>query len=178
MSLLILVTDDRPLSPKSRRANVLKEVILQDFALAAQLKKTADKKAADKEAAAKKAADKGAADLEPDSDTLTNGGRIDFAMYDISNSFVFTAKPPENTPPEHVESIVNQKLMAAIQRRRNFTNRVKWAIQYPKRVKPTSNDGHLVLSTPTKREGEKLINATKRKHRPHKKQSWLKPSTK
>ena len=163
MSLFNPGTTGPPLSPKSRRAQVIKEVILREIVLADQLKKAADKKAADK---------------KPTANTLPNGDQIDFTEYDKGDSVVFTTKPPENTPPVHVESIVNQKLMAAFQRRRNFANRVKWAIQYPKMVKPTSNDGHLILSSPTKRESEKLINAIKRKHRPHKKPSWLKPSTK
>jgi aminoglycoside phosphotransferase family enzyme len=58
-----------------------------------------------------------------------------------------------------------QKLAEQITRFHNRAQRAKWAVQYPKRVKPTSNGEHLVLSNHTQREGEKLINAIKRKIR-------------
>ena len=82
----------------------------------------------------------------------------------------------EAKPPRKVVSR-REKFWRALKRQSNLAKRAKWTVQFPKRVVPTSNGGHLVLSNHTKREGEKLINAIKREHRPRKKPSWLKPST-
>jgi hypothetical protein len=82
--------------------------------------------------------------------------------------------PAANPPTKRVSK--KMKIWRALQRNINLGKRANWAVQFPKRVKRTSNGGHLVLSNHTKRESEKLINAIKRKHKPHKKALWLKPS--
>lgn len=160
-------------SPKSRRANVVLKVLEHE----AELVSAMNERAASR----------------PPSVPLPNEGRIDFDSYRPSPVH-FTVRPtpkhpatdvtPPNEPPAATalptKKVVSrmEKICRALQKRANLSKHAKWAVQFPKRIKATSNGGHLVLSNHTKREGEKLINAVKREHKPHKKLPWLKPTNK
>ena len=140
----------------------------------------------------------------PASVPLPGNERIDFGSYRPS-SVHFTIRPtpkhivaaaapadvgpPPNEPlpaadeplpaanPSRKMVSRNVTLRRALQMHINRRKREKWDVQFPKRVVPTSNGGHLILSNHPKREDEKLFNAINREHRPRKKPSWLKPST-
>jgi hypothetical protein len=154
-------------SPKSRRANVVLKVLEHEAKLVQAAKERAESR--------------------PVSVPLSDNRGIDFASFRPSPVH-FTVRPtpthfvdaadnglPPDEPPAGAakppRKVVSRKakFWRALQRRANLAKRAKWAVQYPKSVKPTSNGGHLVLSNHTNREGEKLINAINRDNRPRKK---------
>ncbi len=161
---LFLSTSVRIPPPPSRRGQVIKNVRKIEQSLADNLKKTADKRASQKK--------------KSSSDQLPNGGRINFDEYNNRRSIGLNTRPPLNVVPAPViPANKNAKFWQALKKQQNIGKRAKWAVQFPKRVKPTASGGHLVLSNPTQRENEKLINAIKREHRPRKKLRWLKSTT-
>lgn len=100
------------------------------------------------------------------------------AIFVGDNAPLIAADEPlsDTNQPTNVVS-KKARLWKALQRDINQGKCTKWAIQFPKRVKRTSNGGYLVLSNHNRHEGKKLINAINRNHTPRKKLSWLKPST-
>ncbi len=92
--------------------------------------------------------------------TATPGGTMVFSENTSGNP---TVGATTTVPAKKKKLKKKKKLIEQLTRFHNREQRAKWAIQYPKRVKPTSNGGHLVLSNHTQREGEKLINAINRR---------------